>query len=430
MEGGNHMTDMLLEKAKKLDKKDPLKRYKEEFYLVKDRLYFDGNSLGLLSKRAESSVLDILDMWKHHQIEGWTEGKYPWFTLSEQLTQTMAVIVGGKKEEIMITGSTTLNLHQLVRSLQPFKHGRTKVVMNELEFPSDIYAISEILCEQGLDPKQHLVKVKSKDGHLLDLEDIVYALQDDVALLLMPSVLYRSGQLLDLKILTKEAHKRGIITVFDCSHSVGCLPHDFHNWGVDAAFWCTYKYLNGGPGAVGGLYIHEKHLPITPALAGWFGSDKSKQFDMAHQFTPACDAGALQSGTPHIMSIAPLIGSLSISSEAGIDQIRRKSLALTEFLLAGIKQDLSQFNFKITTPEKAEDRGGHISLSHPEAARICKALKAEGVIPDFRAPSIIRLAPVALYTSFEDVYDCINRLKRVMSQELYKKYSNERGVVS
>ncbi|WP_227938139.1 kynureninase [Alkalihalobacillus deserti] len=424
------MTDMLLEKAKKLDEKDSLQKYKNQFYLVKERLYFDGNSLGLLSKRAEAAVLEILNMWKHHQIEGWTEGKYPWFTLAEQLTEAIAVIVGGKKTEIMITGSTTLNLHQLVRSLQPFNSGRTKVVMNELEFPSDIYAISEILKEQGLDPEQHLVKVKSKDGHLLAEADILDALQDDVALLVMPSVLYRSGQLLDLNTLTKEAHKHGILAVFDCSHSVGCLPHHFHDWGVDAAFWCTYKYLNGGPGAVGGLFIHEKHLPVTPALAGWFGSDKSKQFDMAHQFTPASDAGALQSGTPHILSIAPLIGALSISSEAGIDQIRRKSLALTEFLLEGIKLELSHFNFKVATPERAEERGGHISLSHPEAARICKALKAEGVIPDFRAPSVIRLAPVALYNSFEDVYHCINILKRIMFEERYKKYSNERGVVA
>ncbi|GAE36516.1 kynureninase [Halalkalibacter akibai] len=372
-----------LEKARQLDKQDPLKDLKKEFYLKEDSYYFDGNSLGLLSKKAESAVFEILQMWKDNQIDGWTEGEYPWFTLSEKLSEQMAQVVGAKKKEVIITGQTTTNLHQLIRSLRPFKDGRTKVIVNELEFPSDIYAISAILEEQGLDPLQHLISVKSKDGYTIATEDIISELKDDVALLLMPSVLYRSGQLLDMKKLTEAAHKKGILAVFDCSHSVGCIPHDFHNCGIDAAFWCTYKYLNGGPGAVAGLFIHEKHLPIKAALAGWFGSDKSKQFDMAHNFTPADEAGSLQSGTPHILSIAPLIGSLSITLEAGIQEIREKSLALTDFLME-IAKELLDFNFEYTTPSLANERGGHISLSHPEAARICKALKAEGVISDFR----------------------------------------------
>src|SRR5699024_9308350 len=270
---------------------------------------------------------------------------------------------------------------------------RTIILADELNFPSDIYALKSQLQLRGLDPKDHLVQVKSSDGDTIQEEDIVKAMTDDIALIILPSVLYRSGQLLDIEKLTKEAHQRGIKIGFDLCHSIGAIPHNLHDWDVDFAFWCTYKHLNGGPGSVGALFVHERHFGTSPGLAGWFSSDKDKQFDMEHTLTPANDAGAFQIGTPHVLSAAPLLGSVDLMLEAGIDNIREKSLQLTAFMMELIEEDLKGFNFVIRNTKEDTHRGAHIFLEHPEAARICKALKMKRIIPDFRKPNGIRLAP-------------------------------------
>src|SRR5699024_2591614 len=267
---------------------------------------------------------------------------------------------------------------------------RTIILADELNFPSDIYALKSQLQLRGLDPKDHLVQVKSSDGDTIQEEDIVKAMTDDIALIILPSVLYRSGQLLDIEKLTKEAHQRGIKIGFDLCHSIGAIPHNLHDWDVDFAFWCTYKYLNGGPGSVGGLYVHKKHFGVEPGLAGWFGSNKERQFDMEHTMVPVGHAGALQVGTPHVLSAAPLLGSLKIFEETGIEKIRSKSLHLTEYMMMLVEAELSKYDFVIANPREESARGGHIYLKHKEAARICKALKENNVIPDFRAPSGIR----------------------------------------
>ena len=228
-----------------------------------------------------------------------------------------------------------------------------------------------------------------------------------------------------------EAHKRGILIGWDGCHSVGAIPHQFHDWDVDFAYWCNYKYVNGGPGAVGALFVHERHLgKVRPGLTGWFGSNKEKQFDMEHTFTPAEDAGAFQIGTPHILSMAPLLGSLQMFEEIGIEKIRAKSLRQTEIMMELIEEMLGDYNFTLGNPTSSTERGGHISLEHKEAARICKSLKEHGIIPDFRKPNIIRLAPVALYTSYQELYKTIHTLKTIMDTKHYEKYSNEREVVA
>jgi kynureninase len=283
---------------------------------------------------------------------------------------------------------------------------------------------------KGYDPSEHLIRVKSSDGHTLCEDDIIEQMTDEVALIVLPSVLYRSGQILNMNRLTEEAHKRNILIGFDLCHSIGSIPHALDEWDVDFAFWCTYKHLNGGPGSVAALYVNEKHFGKTPGLAGWFSSHKEKQFDMEHTLTPALDAGAYQIGTPHILSVAPLIGSLEIFEEAGIEKIRKKSLQLTKFMIDLIKQELNEYGFTFGNPLEDEKRGGHIFLEHQEAARICKALKDAGVIPDFRAPNGIRLAPVALYNTFEEVWQTIQILKDIMKNEQYKKYENKREVVA
>ncbi len=421
--------DFTREYAIRLDAGNELS-YREEFYIKEDGIYLDGNSLGLLSKRAEKSLLDLLDSWKHHAIDGWTEGDNPWFYLSEKLGKELAPIVGAHPEEVIVSGSTTVNLHQLVSTFYKPEGKRTKILADELNFPSDIYALQSQVKLKGYDPDEHLVQVKSADGHTLKEEDIVAAMTDEIALIVLPGVLYRSGQVLDMEYLTAEAHKRGIEIGFDLCHSVGSVPHSLSDWDVDFAFWCNYKHLNGGPGSTGGLFVNKRHFGQVPGLAGWFSSRKDKQFDMEHVLTAAEDAGAYQIGTPNIFSMAPIIGSLSMFNEAGMERIREKSLKLTGYMIKLIQHELDRHGFILRNPLDEKKRGGHIYLEHPEAARICKALKAEGVIPDFRAPNGIRLAPVALYNTFEDVWKTVQILKGIMEEEKYKQFENKRGVVA
>ena len=424
------MQSTMVEYAKSLDEQDALGKYRNEFYIQPNVIYMDGNSLGLLSKRAEKSVLTLLDSWKRYGIDGWTQGEHPWFYFPETLSEMCAHLVGASKEEVIITGSTTANLHQLVASFYRPEGLRTKILADELNFPSDLYAISSQLSLHGFNGDEHMKLVKSRDGYTLQEEDIISAMTDDVALIILPSVLYRSGQVLDIKMLTEVAHERNIMISFDLCHSIGSVPHELDNWDVDFAFWCNYKHVNGGPGATGGLYVNRKHFGGKPGLAGWFGSDKEKQFDLSTHMTPATNAGAYQIGTPHIMSSAPLYGSLEMFAEVGIDAIREKSLKLTNYMMTLIEHELSEYNFIIANPRETEKRGGHIFLVHDEAARICKALKVQQVIPDFRSPNGIRLAPVALYNSYEDVWKTVQILKLIMKEELYKKYENKRDVIA
>ncbi len=418
------------EHALELDKQDSLSLFKNEFYLKENHYYMDGNSLGLLSKRAERALQTSLEDWKEHGIDGWMDGKEPWFYYSEKLGSMTAPLVGAAKEEVIVTGSITSNLHQLMATFYQPSGKKTKILADELTFPSDIYAIQSQLELKGFTPDEHLIQVKSDDGYTLKESDIIESMSDDIALILLPSVLYRSGQLLDMKRLTEEAHKRNILIGFDLAHSIGALPHQLHEDGVDFAVWCNYKYLNSGPGGVGGLFVHERHFGIKPGLTGWFGSRKDKQFDMEHTLTPAESAGAFQIGTPHILSSAPLLGSLEIFEEAGIENLREKSLSLTKFMMDLINQELYEFGFTICNPSEDHRRGGHVSLKHEEAARICKALKANLVTPDFRSPNVIRLAPVALYSSHEDVWETIQLLKKIMTNEEYKQFENTRNVVA
>ena len=403
---------------------------RDEFYIREGIIYFDGNSLGLLSKRAESAVHMMLDSWKMHGIDGWMQGERPWFHLSEELGATMAPLIGAKAEEVIVTGSTTSNLHQLLATFFKPTAGKNKILADELNFPTDIYAIKSQLTLHGLDPAEHLVQVRSDDGQTLKTQDIIDCMTEDVAVVILSGVLYRSGQVLDMQRITEAAHERNCLVGFDLCHSIGSVPHALDDWNVDFAFWCTYKHLNGGPGATGGIYVNQRHFGTIPGLAGWFGSAKDRQFDMNHSFTPADGAGALQMGTPHLLSSAPLIGSLELMNEVGMEAIRERSLALTGYLQELMEDELGEYGFTVTSPQEETERGGHVFAVHKEAARICKALKANGVIPDFRAPNGIRLAPVALYNAFEEVRQTVQILKRIMDEEQYKQFENKREVVA
>lgn len=349
--------------AAQLDREDLLACYRDEFYLKPDSIYLDGNSLGLLSKRAEQTLLESLADWRELGIDGWMEGNHPWFYLSEKLGELTAPLVGAAPEEVIVSGSTTVNLHQLAATFYKPEGKRIKILADELNFPSDIYALQSQLRIHGYDPDTHLVRVQSRDGRFLVEDDIIEAMTEEIALVVLPTVLYRSGQILDMERLTRAAHERGILIGFDGCHSIGAIPHAFSDWGVDFAYWCNYKHLNGGPGAVAGLYVNSKHFGTTPGLAGWFGSRKDKQFDMEHVLTPAETAGAYQIGTPHVLSLAPLLGSLEMFAEAGIQNIREKSLRINQYLMDLIQHELGEAGFKIGSPVEEFKRGGMSVLS-------------------------------------------------------------------
>lgn len=415
--------------AREKDGRDPLARFRAEFYLPTGQIYLDGNSLGPMSRRSEASTLRVLDVWKSRGIGGWLEGDPAWFTLAEELGGRMAPLVGAAPDEVVVAGSTTTNLHQLLATLYRPEGRRRKILADAPAFPSDLYAIRSHLRLRGADPEGDLILVGSEDGRTLSERAIVGAMADDVALAVLPSVVYRSGQLLDLETIAREARARGVLIGFDCSHSVGAVPHRLDDWGVDFAFWCSYKYLNGGPGGVAGLYLNRRHFGTAPGLAGWFGSRKGRQFAMGPDFEPAEGAGGLQIGTPHVLSMAPILGALEVVAEAGIDAIRRKSLELTAYLRALIEGDLAGHGFDFATPAEDHRRGGHLAIVHPEASRICRALIDEGVVPDHRPPDIVRMAPVALYTRFEDCREAVRRLGSIMDRRSYENYPTERGLV-
>jgi len=341
------------EGARALDREDTLSSFRERFYLLEKKIYMDGNSLGLLSRDAEGVLLRLLDQWKRLGINGWLDAEPPWFGYAEELGKKQAALVGALPEEVIITSSTTVNLHALVGTFYNPQGKRTKILADELNFPSDIYALESQIRLKGFDPNRNLVLVKSRDGRFLEEEDIVRAMNDEIALILLPGVLYRSGQLLDMAYLTKKAKEKDIPIGFDCSHSVGAVPHYFDKWDVDFAFWCNYKYMNNGPGGVASLFINKKHFSKRPSMSGWWGYRKDKQFDMSLVFEKAKGAGGWQIGTPHLLSLAPLEGSLKIFHEAGMEQIRGKSLKLTSYLIFLIKESgltASPYHFSIGSP--------------------------------------------------------------------------------
>jgi len=414
-----------------LDQADPLARFRAEFFLPAGQIYLDGNSLGPLSRRAEAHLQRVLGEWRTLGIGGWTDAAPPWITLSEAVAAQVAPLVGATPDEIAVTGSTTANLHQLLATLFDPAGPRKVVIADELNFSSDLHALHSHLHQRGLDPARHLRLIRSRDGRTLHPDDIVAAFTPDVQLAVLPAVQFVSGQLLDVAILTREAHARGVIIGWDCSHSIGAVPHTLGRDGADFAFWCHYKYLNAGPGAVGGLYLNRRHLGRAPGLAGWWGVRPDRRFALAAPHEPAPDASALYVGTPHLLSLAPLLGSLEIIAEAGgVPALRAKSLALTSFLMELADRELAGLGFTIANPRAGHERGGHVALAHPEAWRICQALKAAGVVPDFRRPDIIRLAPAPLFNTFADCAAAIARLQVIVRTAAHEKFPAQRALVT
>jgi kynureninase len=411
--------------ANELDQQDPLKEYRQCFYLPADSIYFLGNSLGLMSKEAEQSVLSVVRDWQELGIGGWLHGKNPWFYFSEKMGERISPLLGAKPEEIVATGTTTVNIHALVSSLFLPAGKKQKILADSLNFPSDIYALCGQLKQKGLNPNTHLVLIPAPASGIFDEDLICSYFTDDIALALLPSVFFQSGQLLDMKYLTQKAHQKNIVIGFDCSHSAGAIPHCFSDWEVDFAVFCSYKYLNAGPGSSAFLYINQNHFSKEPLMAGWFGFQKDKQFDFSLKFNHQQSAGGWQISSPSILGSAALAGSLKIFQQAGIHAIREKSLNMTGYFIDLLEYHLESISipYRLLTPKAANRRGGHIALEFPNTAwRLSQALKANHIMVDFRSPHTLRMAPAALYNTYGEIRETVITLKKIIDLREYEAF--------
>lgn len=415
--------------ARGLDAADPLRGLRDRFYVREGQIYMDGNSLGLCSRDAEAAILDILDVWKTEGINIWSARDSKLFLYPSYIGGRMAKLINAEPNEVTVTNSTTINIHQGIATFYNPTRERYKILVDDLNFPTDRYAVDSQVRLKGYTPEEAVKVVRSADGRTISEEAVIAAMTDDVALILLPALLYRSAQLLDMRRVTDEARKRGIIIGWDLCHSIGAVPHDFQAISPDFAVWCTYKYLSAGPGSIAGLYINKRHFGRTPGLAGWHGNVKETQFQLRHSHEASRDADGWLTGTAPLLSMAALDGVLDIYEEAGMDRVREKSLRLTAYMMYLIDTRLKQYGCEVGTPREDGARGGHVALEHEEAYRICKALKDRNVIPDFREPNVVRLAPTALYTSYEDVYMLVDIIAEILTSEAYKQYSETKTLV-
>ena len=383
---------------------DPTRLPRLDAFLLPKGVYLDGNSLGPLSYGAQAAIERRMRQWQYHGVAGWDD----WFALAERLSGALGKLVGAYPDEVIATGSITVNLHALLATFHRPGGARAALLATELDFPTDLHALQSWAEIRGVP----LRLVPSRDGHTLHDDDLDAAFGGDVAFALLPTVLYRSGQLLDVRRWSAHARERGVVLAWDAAHTVGALPHHLPADGADLAVWCSYKYLNAGPGAPGGLFVHRRHHDAVPGLRGWWGHDKATQFAMAPSFTKAEGAGAFQLGTPPILALAGLEGALAVFEDVGIHAVRERSLALTSYLMAQADEHLPEMT--VVTPREPERRGGHVSLAHPDALRLSLALRRRGVIPDFRPPDLLRLAPVALYNTEADVDRAVAILRELL----------------
>lgn len=411
--------------AESADANDPLRKFRERFHFPEafnnlEPVYFTGNSLGLMPKTARDHVIEELDDWARFAVEGHINARHPWLPYHEFLTEQMAAIVGAQPIETVVMNSLTVNLHLLLVSFFKPDSTRRKVIIEKGAFPSDQYAIeSQIRCH-GDDPRQTLIELAPREGEsALRTEDIVETIEregDDVALVLLGAVNYYTGQAFDMKTITEAAQTKGCVVGFDLAHAAGNLELKMHQWDVDFAVWCSYKYLNGGPGAVGGAFVNERHARSFDLcrLAGWWGHDKETRFQMGPVFKPLAGAEGWQVSNPPILQMAALRASLEVFAEAGMTELRRKSEKLTGYLQFLIDQ-IGDERISVITPRDPAQRGCQLSIRVKNANKgLFEALLDRGVYADWREPDVIRVAPVPLYNSFKDVFRFSEVLRSVL----------------
>ncbi|WP_306353991.1 kynureninase [Flavobacterium sp. '19STA2R22 D10 B1'] len=416
--------------AQELDAQDKLSKYRDEFLFPqvngKQVIYFTGNSLGLQPKRTKKYVDEVMDDWAKLAVEGHFYAEKPWWDYQERFAAPLSKIVGAKLSEVTVMNTLTVNLHLMMVSFYRPTAKKFKILCESKAFPSDQYMIQSQVHFHGLDPKEAIVEIERREGeHNIRLEDVLAKINeigDELALVLMGGVNYYTGQVFDMKTITKAGHDVGAYVGWDLAHAAGNIKLELHNWGVDFAAWCSYKYMNSGPGNASGAFVHEMHHNDTelPRFAGWWGHNKERRFLMEPKFNPVRGAEGWQISNLPILSLAPYLASVEMFDEVGMDALiakRDKITAYLEFILHEIDKEVSS-TFEIITPSNPEERACQLSVFlHGEGRSLFEYLMKNGVITDWREPNVIRLAPVPLYCSFEDMYEFGQILKKGITKE-------------
>jgi kynureninase len=412
--------------AMQLDSEDPLRHFRQKFHLPlgkdgKPFIYFAGNSLGLMPKSARGIVEEELDNWAKLGVDAHHATGTPWYTYHEALREPTARLVGAKPLEVICMNSLTVNLHLMMATFYRPNKSRFKILMEEPAFPSDTYAIKTQIAHHGLDPSDTLILARPRKGEFTirteDIVDLIKKHTDQLAVVMLAGVNFFTGQLFDIERITAAAEARGIVVGFDLAHAVGNAPLTLHDWNVDFAVWCSYKYLNAGPGAVAGVFVHERHATNTklPRLAGWFGNDPNTRFrlHLEPEFIPVASADGWQISNPSIFSMAPLRASLATFDDAGgMEALSAKSIRLTGYLQF-LLTEIGSKKFTVITPREPDARGCQLSiLAHEHPKELLKELETANVKCDFREPNVIRVAPTPLYNTFHEVW----RFARILAR--------------
>ena len=406
--------------AQAQDQADPLNKFRNDFLIPKrdgqEVIYLCGNSLGLQPKNTKKYINEQLDNWENLGVEGWFEGDSPWMFYHKKMQQLMAPIVGALPAEVIPMNNLSVNLHLMMVSFYSPDKKKFKIIMEGGAFPSDQYIVESQVRFHGLNPENAIVEIHPRKGEeTLRTEDILAVINehaDELALILFAGINYYNGQFFDLKAITEAGHKAGAFVGFDLAHAAGNVPVKLHEWGADFACWCTYKYMNSSPGGISGVFIHEKHFGNTQLnrFAGWWGYDENTRFKMAKGFIPQKGAEGWQLSCSPVLMMAAHKASLTMFEEAGgIEKLRAKSIKLSaylEFILDEVNKSFGYELFKIITPKKAEERGAQLSIIASERGKeIFDKLVQKGIIGDWREPNVIRISPVPLYNTFEDIYN-------------------------
>lgn len=409
------------------DEADPLACFRQRFFCPLARsgeecVYLCGHSLGLQPKTAAAYVEQELQDWARLGVDGHLHARNAWVPYHRLLTEQTAALVGAEPGEVVVMNSLTVNLHLMMVSFYRPTPARHKILVERGAFPSDQYAVKSQIRFHGYDPASSLLELVPRSGETCmrdaDIESLIDREGEKIALLMLGGVNYGTGQAFDMEAITRAGHKKGCVVGFDLAHAAGNLPLRLHDWGPDFAVWCSYKYLNGGPGCVAGCFVHERHARAwdLPRFAGWWGHDEASRFQMGPEFHAMAGAEGWQVSNPPILALAPLRASMEVFTEAGMDRLRAKSIALAGYMEFLLHQSQSS-RFSIITPSEAHRRGAQLSLRIRQGGRqVCETLAAEGVIGDWREPDTFRVAAVPLYNSYSDVYKFVQRFMAALGE--------------
>jgi len=410
--------------SRAMDARDPLAEFRGRFCIPKTRtgeecVYLCGHSLGLQPKSAASYVEQELRDWAEFGVEGHFNAKNPWVAYHRLLTRQTADLVGAEAPEVVVMNSLTVNLHLMMASFYRPSRQRHRIVIERGAFPSDQYAVKSQIRFHGFDPATSLIELTAREGESCirdaDIADLIEREGESIKLILLGGVNYATGQVFDMPEITELGHKKGCVVAFDLAHAVGNVPLRLHDWGPDFAVWCSYKYLNGGPGCVGACFVHARHAhgKEMPRLAGWWGHEEKVRFEMGPEFQAMVGAEGWQLSNPPILALAPLRASMEIFSETGMERLRAKSVDLTNYMEFLLEQKGPR-KFSVITPREEQRRGAQLSIRLAEGREICDGLAANGVIGDWREPDTYRVAPVPLYNTYSEVFDFVEKFLAVL----------------